>query len=190
MKKIKIQIALLVVLITLTSAFTLSLAPGKMFTKNGKVSFFSHTDMEDIKGDNNKVSSILDLKTGKIAIEILVKSFVFKKALMEEHFNENYMESSKFPKAKFDGKIDNLEDINFTKDGTYKTQVSGNLTIKDKTNAVKTIGTFTVKGGKLNGKAKFNVAPADYNIIIPSVVKEKIAKQIEITVDLDYEAMK
>ncbi len=190
MKKIKIQIALFAVVLTITSAFTLSLAPGKLFTKNGKVSFFSHTDLEDIKGDNNKVSSILDTKTGKLAIEVLVKSFVFKKALMEEHFNENYMESTKFPKAKFDGKIDNMDDINLTKDGTYKTQVSGNLTIKDKTNAVKTMGTFTVKGGKLNAKAKFNVAPADYNIVIPSVVKEKIAKQIEISVDLDYEAMK
>ena len=186
----KHKIILMAALFLVVSAFTLKLPPGKYFTKNGKVSFFSDTELEDIKGDNNKVSSILDSKTGKIAIEVLVKSFVFKKALMEEHFNENYMESTKYPKSKFDGKIDNLSEVNFEKNGTYKTQVSGNLTIKDKTRAVKTMGTFTVKDGKVNAKAKFNVAPTDYNIVIPSVVKDKIAKEIEVSADLDYEAMK
>ena len=68
--------------------------------------------------------------------------------------------------------------------------MSGNLTIKDKSNAIKTTGTFTVKGGKLNGKAVFKINPTDYNIVIPAVVKDKIAKDIEITADLDYEPMK
>jgi polyisoprenoid-binding protein YceI len=145
--------------------------------------------MEDIAADNNKVSSILDSKTGKIAIEILVKSFHFKKALMEEHFNENYMESTKYPKSKFDGKIDNLSEINFSKDGTYKTTVSGKLTMKDKTNQVTTPGTITVKGGKVNAKAVFKVKLADYNVEVPAVVKDKISKDIEITVDLDYSPM-
>ncbi len=167
-------------------AFSNSLPSGKYMTKNGKISFFSHTDMEDIKADNNKVSSVLDSKTGKMQIEVLIKSFSFKKALMEEHFNENYMESTKYPKAKFDGKIDDLKAINFAKDGVYKSSVSGNLTIKNKTNQEKTEGTFTVKGGKLNGKAVFKVKLANYNVEVPSVVKDKIAKDIEITVDLDY----
>jgi len=186
----KTKLIILSVLLVIASAFSYKTEVGKYFTKNGKVSFFSHTDMEDINADNNKVSSVLDINTGKIAIEVLIKSFHFKKALMEEHFNENYMESTKFPKAKFAGKIDNLSEVNFSKDGTYKTTVSGNLTIKDKTNPVKTTGTFTVKSGKINGKATFKVNPTDYNITIPNVVKDKISKEIEISVDLDYEPMK
>ncbi len=186
----KTKIAIFTVLFALATAFTLPQSGGRYMTKNGKVSFFSHTPVEDIKGDNNKVSSVLDSKSGKIVIELLVKSFAFKKALMEEHFNENYMESTKFPKSKFDGKIDNISAINFSKDGTYTSGVSGNLTIKDKSNAIKTTGTFTVKGGKLNGKAVFKINPTDYNIVIPAVVKDKIAKDIEITADLDYEPMK
>ena len=174
----------------IATAFTPKHTGDKYMTKNGKVTFFSHTDLEDIKADNNKVSSVLDTKSGKMVIEVLIKSFVFKKARMEEHFNENYMESTKYPKSKFDGKIDDLKAINFSKDGTYKSSVSGNLTIKNKTNAVKTTGTFTIKNGKLNGKATFKVKPADYNITIPAVVKDKIAKEVEVTVDLDYSPFK
>ena len=188
--KNKTRIILMAGVIAISAAFTVNVAGGKYMTKNGKVSFFSHTDMEDIKGDNNKVASVLDSKTGKMQIEILVKSFVFKKPLMEEHFNENYMESTKYPKSKFDGKIDDINAIDFTKDGTYKSTVSGNLTIKDKTNSVKTNGTFTVKDGKLNGKAVFKIKLADYNVEIHAVVKDKIAKELEITVDLDYLALK
>jgi polyisoprenoid-binding protein YceI len=188
--KNKTTIFLLTGIFAISAAFTMNVAGGKYMTKNGKVSFFSHTDMEDIKAENNKAASVLDSKTGKMQIEILIKSFVFKKALMEEHFNENYMESTKYPKSKFDGIIDDIGAIDFSKDGTYKSTVSGNLTIKDKTNAVKTNGTFTVKDGKLNGKAVFKIKLADYNVVVPAVVKDKIAKDIEITVDLDYLALK
>jgi hypothetical protein len=186
----KVKIVVFASLFLIASAFTLKTDGLKYLTKNGKVSFFSTTGLEDIAAENNKVSSILDSKSGKIVIEVLINSFRFKKALMEEHFNENYMESTKFPKAKFDGKIDNLSEVNFSKDGTYKTMVSGNLTIKDKTNAVKTTSTLTVKGGKLNGKTKFKILLADYNVVIPSVVKDKIDKEMEISADLDYEPMK
>jgi hypothetical protein len=186
----KTKVSLMVALFILATAFTNQATSGKYMTKNGKISFFSHTDMEDIAADNNKVSSVLDSKTGKVQIEVLIKSFKFKKALMEEHFNENYMESTKYPKSKFDGKIDDLAAIDFSKDGTYTSNISGNLTIKDKTNPVKTKGTFVVKGGKINGKAKFKVALADYNVTVPEVVKNKIAKEIELTVDLDYSPFK
>jgi len=173
--KIKLISILFASIFTISSAFTLKLdGSDKYMTKNGKVFFFSHTDMEDIKAENNKVASVLDSKTGKLQIEILIKSFVFKKALMEEHFNENYMESTKYPKSKFDGKIDDIKAIDFSKDGTYKSTVSGNLTIKDKTNAVKTNATFTIKDGKLNGKTVFKIKLADYNVEIPAVVKDKI----------------
>ena len=185
-----IKISLILTLFELVSAFTQQATTSKFMTKNGKISFFSHTDMEDIAADNNKVSSVLDGSSGKFQIEVLIKSFKFKKALMEEHFNENYMESTKFPKSKFDGKIDDIKSINFTKDGTYTSTISGKLTIKDKTNPVKTTGTFTVKEGKLNGKAKFKVNLADFNVTVPDVVKNKIAKEIELTVNLDYSPFK
>ena len=108
---------------------------------------------------------------------------------MQEHFNENYVEGDKFPKASFDGKFDNVAAINFTKDGTYQTTVSGKLTIKDKTNTVSVPGTVTVKGTSVNTKATFKILLADYNVSIPSVVKDKINKEIEIRVDMDYNPM-
>ncbi len=186
----KTKIIILIGLFAVATAFTVKMESGKYLTKNGKMSFFSTTGLEDIGAKNNKVSSVIDSKTGKIVIEVLIKSFRFKKALMEEHFNENYLESSKYPKSKFDGKFDKLSDINFAKDGTYNTTVSGNLTIKDKTNPIKTDATITIKGGKLNSKTKFKILLADYNITIPNVVKDKIDKEMEITADLDYEPMK
>src|SRR5688572_21005069 len=110
--QIRSKIILLAGLFVIVTAFSLKVTGDKYKTKNGKVTFYSHTDLEDIKADNNKVSSVLDTKSGKMVIEVLIKSFVFKKALMQEHFNENYMESNKYPKSKFDGKIDDLSAIN------------------------------------------------------------------------------
>ena len=188
MKKIT-TITIAVALVLVNMAFKSENKGDKYITKNGKVSFLSHTQLEDIKGDNNKVSSVLDSKSGALIIEVLIRSFAFKKALLEEHFNENYMESTTYPKSKFVGKIDDLKAINFAKDGTYKSTVSGKLTIKDKTNDVKTSGTFTVKDGKLNGQAIFKIKLADYNVHIKAVVKDKISEEIEISVDLDYSQM-
>ncbi|MCB9252153.1 MAG: YceI family protein [Flavobacteriales bacterium] len=185
----KNKFIVLTVLFLIGSAFTKEESSGKYMCKNGKVSFFSHTPVEDIDAENNKASSILDSKKGSVAIEILIKSFRFKKALMEEHFNENYMESTKYPKAKFLGKIDNLSQINFSKDGTYTANISGKLTIKDKTNDIKTVATLLIKDGKINGKTKFKIKPEDYNVEIPAVVKDKIANELEIMADMDYSPM-
>src|SRR4030042_6695880 len=87
----------------------------KYMTKNGYIGFFSHTPLEDIKADNNQVASVLDISTGEIVFQVLIKSFHFEKTLMEEHFNENYMESDKFPKSTFTGKIINLSSVDFSK---------------------------------------------------------------------------
>jgi polyisoprenoid-binding protein YceI len=112
--------------------------------------------------------------------QVPVKSFKFEKQLMQEHFNESYMESDKFPKAEFKGKM-NATDL--SKDGTYKTVVNGKLTIHGVTKDVQIPGTIIVKGAELTLNAKFNVATADYNIQIPSVAKGKIANQIEVTIN-------
>ena len=158
----------------------------KFMTKNGFISFYGHTPMEDIKADNNQVASVLDISTGELVFQVLIKSFHFDRALMEEHFNENYMESDKFPKATFKGKITNLQSVNFKKNGTYDVSVEGDLTIRDATNKVNAKGTIEVISGGINASSKFLISPEDYKINIPGVVREKIAKNLEVTVTMKY----
>ena len=117
-------------------------------TKNGYIGFFSHTPMEDIKGDNNQVAGVLDISTGEMVFQALIKSFHFDRALMEEHFNENYMESDKFPKSSFKGKITNLSSVNFSKNGIYDVTVEGDLTIHDVTNKISTKGLLRLLQGE------------------------------------------
>jgi len=158
----------------------------KFMTKNGYIGFFSHTSMEDIKGDNNQVVGVIDITTGEMAFQALIKSFHFDRALMEEHFNENYMESDKIPKAVFKGKITNLSSVDFSKNGTYDVTVEGDLTIHDVTNKISTKGTIEVITGGINASSKFNINPEDYKIIIPGVVRDKINKNLEVTVTMKY----
>lgn len=158
----------------------------KYVTKNGHVWFYSHTPMEEIEAHNRQVVSSLDCSTGEFALLLLVKSFEFKTALMQEHFNENYMESDKIPKSSFKGKIDNLSKIDFKKDGTYPAEVSGDLTMHGVTKHITTKGTIVVKGTTISANGKFVIVPQDYDIKIPSLVAEKIAKEIQVTVEMTY----
>ena len=175
------------ILILLT--LVISVNAQKFITKNGFIGFFSHTPMEDIKADNNQVASILDIASGEIVFQVLIKSFHFERALMEEHFNENYMDSEKFPRANFKGKITNLSSVDFKKNGTYEVTVEGELTIRDATNKVSTKGTIEVVSGGINADSKFIIVPEDYKIEIPGVVRDKIAKNVEVTVAMKYTAM-
>lgn len=158
----------------------------KLVSKSGHIWFYSHTPMEEIEAHNRQVVSILDPTTGDLQFSLLIKSFEFKVALMQEHFNENYMESDKYPKASFKGKITNLAAIDLKKDGVYPAEVTGDLTIHNTTQKVTTKGTLEVKGGTVTAKAKFTVVPKDYQIVIPALVENKIAKEMEITVDVPY----
>ncbi len=157
----------------------------KFFSKDAKISFdaTSKGSPEEIKAINNKSTIVVDATTGKMEVAVLIKSFHFKSALMEEHFNENYMESAKFAKATFAGDIVDFKSINLTKDGDYTATVKGNLTMHGVTKPVETKGIFTVKGGKITAaKAIFNAPLAAYNIAIPSVVKDKVAKEAAIDI--------
>src|SRR5688500_15365572 len=98
-------------------------------TRTGHISFYSSAKLEDIEAHNYQVSSSLNTETGDMAYVVMIKSFQFKKALMQEHFNENYMESDKYPKSTFKGKITDLSKVNFNKDGTYNVKVQGDLFI-------------------------------------------------------------
>ena len=158
----------------------------KYMTKNGYIGFFSHTPIEDIKADNNQVASVLDISTGDIVFQVLIKSFHFEKTLMEEHFNENYLESEKFPRSTFKGKIINLSEVDFTKIGKYDVTVEGELNIHNITRKVSEKGSVEVVSGGINANSKFNIIPEDYNIKIPAIVRENIARTIEVTVIIKY----
>ncbi len=171
-------------------AIAIQMQAQKYYSKTGDISFSSTTPMEDIEAESHTASTVFDLESGKIQWAVLIKSFEFEKALMQEHFNENYMESSKFPKAKFKGKITNITVVDFTKDGTYDVVVEGKLTIHGVSQEVKTKGTITLEGGQVSATSKFDVAVADYGIEIPSVVKENIAKMVSIHVDItNYQSL-
>ncbi len=155
----------------------------KMYTKNGVTSFFSSTKMEDIKAENNQVLCVLNTQTGELQFSLLNKGFHFSKALMEEHFNENYMESNKYPKSTFKGTVADITKVNFTKDGTYPVSVKGDLNMHGVTKNVTAAGNIIVKDGKATAASKFTLKLADYNITVPSAVKSNISESIEITVN-------
>lgn len=155
----------------------------RFMTRTGKVTFFSSTPVENIEAVNNETACAIDSKSGDVAFQVPVKSFKFEKALMQEHFNENYMESDKYPKADFKGKITNLSAVDFSKDGQYSVAAAGKMTIHGVTRDVSAPGTITVKGGGITAASKFKLRPADYGIKIPGLVAGKIAKEIEVTVN-------
>jgi len=102
---------------------------------------------------------------------------------MQEHFNENYMESNKYPSATLKGKIVNIADLKLDKDGTYKAKVQGTLEMHGVTNNISVPATLVVNGGKINFNANFSVLCADYKIAIPSVVADKVAKDVKINIE-------
>ncbi|PKP30353.1 MAG: YceI family protein [Bacteroidetes bacterium HGW-Bacteroidetes-16] len=162
----------------------------RYLTKNGQISFFSDGPLEKIEAQNNQVNSVLDVKSGDFVFKVLMKSFLFEKALMQEHFNENYVESDQFPNATFVGKITNPEAIDFTKPGTYDAILEGKLSIHGVTKQVKEQGTFQVSTEAIVGKSVFIIKLADYNISIPGAVAGKIAEEIEIRVDVRLDPLK
>lgn len=155
----------------------------KYMTRTGKITFFSATSMENIEAHNNEVSAVADAAKGDLVFQAPIKSFKFEKALMQEHFNENYMESDKFSKAEFKGRITNISTVNFSKDGTYNVNASGKLTMHGVMRDISVPGTITVKGSDVTINSKFKVNTADYGIKVPALVEGKIAKEIEVTVN-------
>lgn len=167
---------------------TFSAGAQNFITKNGKISFFSKTDVEDIVAVNNQAVSIINSQTGSVQFSVMVNGFLFKKALMQEHFNENYLESDKYPKATFKGALTEMDKVNFKKDGIYNTTVTGDLNIHNVTNKVTVPAVITVKGNSISANATFKVKLDDYKITVPKVVENNISKTIELKVDCNYEA--
>jgi len=178
-------------IILLLTGFALSgnIQAQKYATKTGSIRFYSEAPADNIEAFNKQVNSALDTQTGDFVYRVLMKGFQFEKALMQEHFNENYVESHKFPNASFAGKITNTDAVDFAKDGTYEVTVAGKLTIKGVTKDVSEKGTFEVKDGAINGKSTFNIKLADYGVEIPKTVMKNIAETVEINVDVTLAAL-
>jgi hypothetical protein len=167
-----------------------SVGQQRFFTKNGEIKFYSDAPVEKIEANNRSVSCVLDTKTGQIQFLVLMKGFEFRKALMQEHFNENYVESDKFPKADFKGQVTNNSAVDYTKDGDYPATVKGKLTIHGETRDVETAGTITVAGGKIRLSSVFNILLSDYKISIPATVRDNISKSVQVTVNCSLEPLK
>ena len=172
-----------IVLILLIMAFSLTgMAQKKVFTKSGIISFYSSTSMEKIEAINKKVLAVIDAENNKIEFAVLIKGFEFEKALMQEHFNENYLESDKYPKAVFKGSFD--KPVIFANNTTQTLQVTGNLTIHGVTKLFKVAATIVVKNQVISAASAFTVVLSDYNIKIPAVVANNISKEIKITITI------
>ncbi|HRY97708.1 MAG TPA: YceI family protein [Bacteroidales bacterium] len=167
----------------------LPLSAQKYVAKNGHIRFFSETPAENIEAHNRQVNAALDLSNGALVFKVLIKSFEFEKALMQEHFNENYMESDQFPNATFNGKLSDPLAFSKASKGPVKVTLEGDLTIHGVTRKVKETATLEWKGEDVSGQAKFIVKPADYNIRIPAAVANNIAKEIEVSVDVNLKAL-
>lgn len=179
--------------ILLCAAFLALAGPSfaqKFFTRDAKIQFNSDTPMEKIEAVNKSGTAVIDAQSGKMEWKVLIKNFIFEKALMQEHFNENYMESSKFPSATFKGVLTDLSSVNFGKDGSYKVKAKGTMEIHGVKKELEVPGTITVKGGAVSVKSNFIAAVADYNIDIPGVVRDKIAKEINVMVDAALNPLK
>ncbi len=165
-------------------AFAIQSNAQKYITKNGNITFYSDGPLEKIEARNNQVNSALNTETGDFVFKVLMKSFVFEKALMQEHFNENYIESDEFPIAIFKGKVTNVSYDEFSTNGKYEAIIEGELTMHGETQKIETNGTFDVVKKGITGTSNFKIGLADYKISIPGAVTGKIAEEIEISVDV------
>ncbi|MBA2746567.1 MAG: YceI family protein [Flavisolibacter sp.] len=161
----------------------------KFYTKTGKIIFFSEAALEDIKGSNRTAAVVLDPKTGALDFSVLIKGFEFEKAVMQEHFNTNYVESDKFPKATFEGNIVNNLAVLYGRDGSYSGIVRGKLTLHGVTRDVETTGTIKITGSIIETSARFHLLLTEFGIKIPSAVKNKISNKILVRVECRMEGV-
>ncbi|MCO4293358.1 YceI family protein [Solitalea sp. MAHUQ-68] len=161
------------------------LAQGQLVSRNVLLSFFSSAPIEDIKAETKTGYSILDLQTNNIYFKVDIRSFKFRKGLMQEHFNENYMESDKYPYAEFKGKI--KEPVDFSKDGTYDVTVIGDLLLHNVKQNYSAKAVLSIKNGNISGSSNFPVKLVDHNIKIPTLLIKNIAEVVQVTVNVTYE---
>jgi polyisoprenoid-binding protein YceI len=184
MKKLFPLLSLLMLLATMSSA-------QRLYTRNANVYFdaTSKNSPEQIEAKSQSGTLVLDLATGRVESAVLLKGLLFEKALMQEHFNENYVESDKYPKASFKGKIENASSLNLKKDGEYKANLVGKMSLHGITKDVRYPATFTVKKGVVSANCSFVVVLADYDISVPSMVADKLNKNATVKIDATLQPM-
>lgn len=156
------------------------------FTRTGHIYFISATDIIDIDANNRQVGSFLNIRTGEMVFTLLMKSFEFTLPMAEEHFNENYVESEKYPKSTFQGQILQVDEIDLTKPGKYTVDVAGDLSIHGVKKPVQVQGELEVQDGVIRAEAEFSILLKDYKIKVPRIVDDKVAKTIPIRVKMVY----
>ena len=154
-------------------------------SKACEITFFSATPMEDIEASNKASVPILNTVTNEIAVKVPITSFNFRNSLMQDHFNENYMESDKYPFAIFKGKIN--EKIDYTKKLCYPVTVTGNMNMHGVEKCIVLPGTVTPEDGKVLIAATFKILLSDYNIKIPSLLTKNIAEEVEVKLNSSLE---
>ncbi|MCU7549474.1 YceI family protein [Chitinophagaceae bacterium LB-8] len=157
-------------------------------TRNGFIGFYSKTPLEDIRAENKQTYGMIDATKKNIAFTLLVKGFTFQKQLMQTHFNENYAESDRYPKANFVGTYSG--DVDVSKNGIYPVVVKGQLTFHGVTKDLEVPASIEVQDEALIGKSEFKLIPADFDIEIPSIVREKIAQQMDVRVNVKCNKIK
>ena len=177
-----------IMILSLLSVVTFAVAQKKKTTTSATISFDASTPKDALpKAENKTAIASLDTKTGAVAFEALVKSFSFSNPMMQDHFNgEKWMDSEKNPKAMFKGKIADLAAVNFTKDGTYKVNVSGDLTLHGVTKPVTTSASITVKGKAISSVSELAVKLADYGVNGPAIAAGKVAEEAKIMVSASF----
>lgn len=157
----------------------------KYKSTEGKVRFFSEATLENIAADNEDGSSVYDESTGDIVFSIPITSFKFEKSLMQEHFNENYMESEKYPKAIFKGKVNDFDKGK----GVQNVSAAGDMTIHGVTKSINVDGVMEYRDGKIFLKSVFPVRLEDYKVKIPQVLWQNIAEEVEVTINFVYKPL-
>ncbi len=159
-------------------------------THTGFVSFFGEKPFDNVRGDSHEVEGTINTKTGEAEFHAMIKSFHFQNNDIEKAFNEDYMESDRYPESNFIGKIFNLADINFNEPGEYKVVVEGKLTIHNVTRRVSHPGVLKVTENELSAKSQFMVKPEDFKIKLPKMFGIKMANEINVSVDMSYSRQK
>jgi FlaG/FlaF family flagellin (archaellin) len=186
-KKLVAALVLVLLVCNMQTASAQTPSAQKVYaTKTGQIFFNATGGAVPIAAVNNQVDSKFIDATGQIIFGVLVKGFKFENQLMEDHFNENYMESTQFPKADFKGYIKNNKEVNFTKDGTYPITIEGSLTIHGTAQKVSTNGTLQVTEGKPTITGEFSIKIKDYGIK-GLYIGEKIANEAKIKVNCKYQ---
>jgi hypothetical protein len=179
------------IIILLSTSLIISSAQDKKYAEAyvctaGKTHFFASTPIEDIQATSNTTLCVLNTKSKKISSKVQMTSFVFPQKLMQEHFNENYIESDKFPYGILEAEITN--DIDFTKDGVYDINLKGTFEVHGVKREREIKGKLTIKNGQpVSATATFDVKLADHNIKIPTAVVAKIAEVVKVDTDFKFE---